>query len=163
MGILVKIRYRLFFILVVSCLFSACRDQAAFDKNVNISQDGWPMEEVVTINVPILDTLSHYAIFVNLRHNDSYLYDNIFLEVSATSPKGAKVIDTLEYRLADARGKWEGKKGGQWYDYILPFRSDIQFVGKGDYLFEIRYLMRQQALPGIGSVGLRLVKIESGY
>ncbi len=144
------------FCLLAGCIFTACSTPVLFDENIDISQAGWPENEVATLKVPVAETLSHCTIFVNLRHNDNYLYDNIFLEVIAVSPTGARVADTLEYRLADERGKWFGKPGGQWYDCRLPFRSDVQFLVSGNYLFHIRQLMRQEALPGVGSVGIRI-------
>ena len=146
--------------VLAGCALTACNSHVVFDDNTNIAQAAWSKEEAVAMMVPITDTLSHCAIYVNLRHNEDYLYDNIFLEVIAVSPKGARVSDTLEYRLADERGKWFGQSGGQWYDCRLPFRSDVQFSTSGTYLFYIRQLMRQDALPGVGSVGLRVVKMK---
>ena len=70
----------------------------------------WKKEEIVTFNLPELDSLKDYNLFINLRNTNDYKFNNIYLIVVMNSPYGRIVTDTLEYQMAKPRrnlvGKW---------------------------------------------------------
>jgi gliding motility-associated lipoprotein GldH len=108
--------------------------------------------------VPVSDTLKSNDIFFVLRTGSDYPFRNLFLFVTATSPDGKIMADTLQYYLADDKGKWYGKGFGDIHELKLPYRSNVYFPLKGDYTFRIQHGMRKEDLPGVYDIGIRIEK-----
>lgn len=46
--------------------------------------------------------------FLNVRNNNEYPYNNLFLIVSLNQPDGKVLVDTLEYQMANPDGTLMG-------------------------------------------------------
>ena len=79
--------------------------------------------------------------------------------MTAISPDGRSLTDTLEYDLADEKGRWYGKGSGDVHELRLPWRSNVYFPLKGEYVFRIQHGMRSTDLRGVYDFGLRIEKI----
>jgi gliding motility-associated lipoprotein GldH len=120
----------------------------------------WNLENIPVFKPEITDTISSNNISFTLRTAASYPFRNIFLFVSTTSPAGKTITDTLQYMLADEKGKWYGKGFGDVHELYLPFKSSVYFPAKGIYSFKIRHGMRIETLKGVYDIGLRIEKIK---
>jgi gliding motility-associated lipoprotein GldH len=140
--------------VAVSCDYNGIAEQ-----QVNIPQAAWHKDSIIPVTFPIKDTLLRCAILLTFRYTDDYPYSNVILSVAATAPSGVTVRDTVEYRLTDDR-EWNKKTGGKWTDSRLEFRTGVQFRQSGDYRFHIAHLMRNDRLPGVGAVGVRVERLE---
>ena len=154
--------FKLLSYVLWALLFGACQNQAVFEQNVDIPNSAWQKNEPVHITMPTPadSTADYYRLVINLRNAEDYAYRNIFFFITTTAPDGANLRDTLQYELANERGKWLGKIGRYWIDHRLLFRSRIRFPQEGDYLFSIQHGMRADTLHGIGAIGLRLEKMK---
>lgn len=148
-------------LLALCWLLTACDAACLVEKQVSLPQAAWHKDSLARLTLPVNDTLVPCAILLTLRHSDAYPYRNIILSVRATSPLGATVKDTVEYLLVDEQEAWYGKTGGKWIDHRLAFRTGVQFLQPGEYRFEINHLMRQEALQGVGAIGIRIEKTEN--
>lgn len=137
-------------------LFTSCGDVAVFEQQVVLPENAWAKDGVVHVTVPAPDTMNYYNLDITLRNAENYPYRNIYLFITTTAPNGTTLCDTVQYELADERGKWLGKKGRYWYDHRLLYRSQTRFIQPGDYRFGIRHGMRADHLQGIGAVGIRV-------
>jgi gliding motility-associated lipoprotein GldH len=120
----------------------------------------WTLENAAVFDPDITDTLASNNIFFYIRTGSSYPYRNIFLFVSTTSPAGKTITDTLQYMLADEKGKWYGKGTGDVHELKLPFKTSVYFPVKGIYSFKIRHGMRSETLNGVYDIGLKIEKTE---
>lgn len=116
--------------------------------------------ETPVFKVNINDTLNSNNLFLTIRTGPEYPFRNIFLFVTATSPDGKKLTDTLQYYLADDKGKWYGKGFGNLKELKLPYKSNVFFPVSGEYLFKIQHGMRTEELSGVYDIGLRIEKIS---
>jgi len=154
------------YFLCACILFAACDRNCLSEQTATIPQTAWHQDSAACVLIPIHDTLSHCGIILTFRHNDDYPWNNIILSITAKSPSGAVMRDTVEYRLTDEKEIWNGKKSGKWIDHRLAFRTDVQFLQSGDYEFSIAHLMRDVQQPnatpvilkGVGAVGVRIEK-----
>jgi len=80
--------------------------------------------------------------------------------VTTTSPDGKKLTDTLQYNLADDKGKRYGKGFGDIRELNLPYKSNIFFPVKGTYQFKIQHGMRVEDLKGVYDLGIRIEKFS---
>ena len=63
---------------------------------------------------------------------------------------------TIECMLADDRGRWRGTGFGDLVDQRFMVESGVRFPLSGRYRLDVTHGMRQDPMPGLASVGLRL-------
>jgi len=154
-------KYTFLIYLFFTLLFFACRSNTQFTDSVSMPSEEWKLENVPVFKPEINDTISSNNIFFTLRTGSSYPFRNIYLFTSTTSPGGKTITDTLQFMLADERGKWYGKGFGDVHELNLPFKSSVYFPSKGIYSFRIRHGMRAETLKGVYDIGLRIEKIKN--
>ena len=95
-------------------------------------------------------------IFV-VRNNNDYPYSNIRLIVNFLDKKTKiKSTDTLNYILAKPSGEWLGKGFGDTKEILFQYKLNYKFPGNGDYSIGLVQAMRNDNLPGIEDIGVKL-------
>lgn len=107
----------------------------------------------------IEDTVSLYDIDVSLRYTNNYNYRNLWLFISGKAETGEEFTDTLNCILADEYGKWLGSGWGASYQQVVPYKTNFRFPRKGKYSFSVQQGMRDDVIPGITEVGLKITPI----
>ena len=147
-------------ILTFLLLLLSCNSNVVYTNSQAIAGETWKLMDMASFNVPITDTLHGNNVFFTIRNGSSYPFRNIYLFVSTTSPDGKKITDTLQYNLADEKGKWYGRGFGDIHELNLPYKSNVFFPLKGTYVFKIQHGMRIENLNGVYDFGLRIEKIR---
>ena len=149
------------FILILSSLFS-CDKTRVFDDYKSVGT-AWNRDSIVKFDLPKLDPIKKYNVFVNLRNNDNYPFNNIFLLVSVENPDGLTKVDTLEYAMANPDGTLLGDGFSDTKESKLFYKENLNFDKKGKYKIRIQQAIRQtgktvgvKELDGISEVGLRI-------
>lgn len=155
-----RLRYNLLILFAGVCCMSCGSKNYVFEQNVAINAGLWDKNKIVSITIPVDDTVQYYDLEIYLRNRNDYPYSNIYLFITVTAPTGAMVTDTMHYILSDVHGKWTGKGFSQLWDNRFLFRKNVRFAGTGNYLFQIRQGMRENELPGITDVGIRMVNSQ---
>ncbi len=150
---------------IIGLLFCSCDKQRVFD-NYHELGGIWKKDSIVTFALPTIDTTKSYNVFVNLRANNKYPYNNIYLIVTTENSKGKTTVDTLEYMMADPDGNLLGNGFSDIKESKLVFKQNQKF-GSGDYKVHIQQANRQtgkivgiENLEGITEVGLRIENLE---
>ena len=144
----------LFFISVV--LFQSCDKNRVFEKNVTVEKSIWNSTDKMNFEVDVLDTAATYNVYINVRHASIYPYSNLWLMVTTTSPDGNSQKQRVEVSLADEEGAWHGEGMGDIWDLKYLAQQNARFDKKGKYSFQFEQIMRQDPLPGIMAMGLRV-------
>jgi gliding motility-associated lipoprotein GldH len=152
-------RYAFVTVLTSFLLLSSCTSDVIFTDSVVMPQNTWELYNSPVFKIPITDTITSNNVFFTIRTGSSYPYRNIYLFVTTSSPDGKTLTDTLEYYLADEKGKWYGKGFGDIHELNLPYKSNVFFAAKGVYQFKIQHGMRIEDLKGVYDFGLRIEKI----
>jgi gliding motility-associated lipoprotein GldH len=139
-------------------LLAGCGQKDFYLRNVPIEEAVWPADRFYRFEVPVSDTLSSYNIYLQVRNDGRYEYSNLWLFIRTNSPTGAVLRDTLECRLADEHGRWQGRGSGGRFSLEIPLRYRVRFPNPGLYLFEIDQGMRNKELKYITDLGLRIEK-----
>lgn len=148
---------------LISVAYSACDTIDLYERIDSIPKHEWEANYKPEFRFSIKDTASSYQLFITLRHNEKYNYNNIWLNLYAQSPDGKKEKFTLELPLADPAKGWLGSGMDDLYDNRIPITLDPQkfnFQKVGEYIFTIEHIMRENPLQNILNVGLRLEKKE---
>ncbi len=141
---------------------TACNDNFVYDKYQSISEIGWHKDSIANFQLPQLDSLKTYDLFVNARNNSKYPYSNLFLITEMQYPNGKRQIDTLEYEMAHPNGEWIGT-GGHLIENKLWYKEGFSFRESGSYHIKISHAMRKNGkekgiefLSGITDIGFRI-------
>lgn len=151
-------------LLLLVILFSSCDKKRVFDQYKSVGTT-WHKDSIVTFNLPELDSTKRYDLFVNLRANNEYQYNNLFLIVALELPNGFTKVDTLEYQMADPQGTLLGEGFSDIKESKLFYKENVRFRSK--YKVHIKQAVREngkvpgvKALDGITEVGFRIEKKE---
>lgn len=153
-----------FFILLTVFIIYSCDKKRVFDEYKTVGSS-WHKDSIITFDLPVLDSTKRYNVFINLRDNNNYQYNNLFLIVSMEKPNGYTKVDTLEYQMANPDGTLLGDGFTDIKESKLFYKENVKFKGK--YKVEIKQVVREKGkvpgvkhLEGITDVGLRIEKIE---
>jgi gliding motility-associated lipoprotein GldH len=154
-----RIKNSVILLLVAIVLFS-CDKKRVFDEYKSVGS-AWHKDSVITFDLPVLDSTKRYNLFVNLRDNNNYPFNNLFLIVAIETPSGFTKVDTLQYEMADRDGNLLGNGFTDIKESKLFYKEDVKFKGK--YKIHIKQAVREsgkipgvQALEGITDVGFRI-------
>jgi len=139
----------------VSVLTAACSGNTVYSEFRGIPQEGWDKDSTLVFEVNITDTLAAYDIVLSVRHGQDYPYQNIWFFVDNDRSMQA---DTLEYYLADQRGRWLGNGFGDKKDMPCLIAQTVRFPHAGIYTYRVRHGMREDLLQGVCEVGLTVDK-----
>jgi gliding motility-associated lipoprotein GldH len=153
-------KYPFLTVISVLLLIYSCNKDVLYTDSVNIPSEVWSLDFIPEFNSEISDTTSICNIYLTIRTGTAYPYRNIWFFVNTRSPSGKNITDTLQYMLADEKGKWFGKGFGDIHELNLPFRTGVFFREKGTYTFRVRHGMRNENLNGVYDLGLTITKID---
>jgi gliding motility-associated lipoprotein GldH len=145
---------------------ASCDKNRVFDEYQSVGET-WNKNKTVSFNLPKIDTTKKYNLFVNLRANNNYPFNNLFLIVSLEQANGMTKVDTLEYQMAEADGTLLGDGFSDIKESKLFYKNNVQFKLAEKNKIHIKQATRQagkivgvQDLQGITEVGFRIEKTE---
>jgi gliding motility-associated lipoprotein GldH len=151
-------------LILVVILFFSCDKKRIFDEYKSVGS-AWHKDSIVTFNFPLLDSTKQYNLFVNLRDNSNYPFNNLFLIVSMEKLNGLIKVDTLEYQMANPDGSLMGDGFSDIKESKLFYKEKIKLQGIAK--IHIQQAVRENgkipgvtALEGITEVGFRIEKTE---
>jgi gliding motility-associated lipoprotein GldH len=148
----------------VLCLVSglaSCTKTEVFEKNVAIPKHEWRYDRQPSFDFAINDTSTMYNLFIVLRHTDAYRYNNIWLNVGTQSPGDSTRFQRFDLQLGNDATGWEGTGMGDIWELRKSItKGPFKFNKAGNYKFVISQVMRENPLPGIMSVGVRVEKVR---
>jgi len=157
---------RLFIIAVILICFS-CKEEVFFNQYNALPME-WHKDSVVKFNFQIKNSSLRYNTYINLRIDEEYLFNNIFLIVSLDNSRDSAIIDTLEYQMATNRGDLIGRKFINIVENKLAHKESISFYEDREYEISISHAMRSINRPegvesrkGILDVGYSIEEIKN--
>lgn len=147
-------------VLIFSLFFSACGSKVFYEKIDPIENETWNINDVLTYEIQIEDTLQYYNMYVNIRNSVDFETQNFYVFMKTQFPDGFTAQDTLGCILSDPYGKWTGKGMGRLKDNRFLLKPKVRFPMKGTYRFEVRQGMRTDHVKGVANFGLSLYYFE---
>ena len=146
----------------------SCDKNRVFDSYKTISPKGWHKDSIVNFELPVMDSLQQYQLFLNVRNTNDYKYSNLFLITEIEYPNGKNQVDTLEYMMAEPDGTWLGQGFSSLKENKLWFKENFKFSENGTYKINVQQAMRTNGkvngivyLKGISDVGFRVETSET--
>jgi gliding motility-associated lipoprotein GldH len=142
--------------LIGMFIIVSCGRNTLYKKYEEIPSGVWQKSHQTSFEFEIEDTTQLMEVDVMVRNASLYPYRNLWLFIHQTRPDGSQTTDTLECVLADKNGKWLGDGMGDLWDNEIPWRLNYKFPQAGKYTYEIEHGMRNDIVPGIMDIGLKI-------
>lgn len=140
-------------------LLFSCNTSSNEEVNMNSVDNKWNKKSEQKFNLEVSDPQNPKNIIFVVRNNNNYPYSNIRFIVNFTDVQTKKKqTDTLNYILAKPNGKWLGTGFGDTKETLFQYKLNYRFPAKGKYEIGLIQAMRNDILPGIEDIG---VKIET--
>lgn len=152
-----------FFGLLLGVLFfaNACSDIGVFEKQYFFKQHTWQSTIQPSFDFTIKDTAALYNIYIAVRHEDAYRYNNLWVEITTQSPGDKAKTQSLNLLLADNKKGWLGAGMDDIFDHRIRITKSPQKLKAGKYTFKLKQIMREDPLPAILNTGIRIEKVVS--
>jgi gliding motility-associated lipoprotein GldH len=152
---------RLFLCLSACALhFVSCTPIDLYEKTVAIPGHAWKSSFKPAFTFTIKDTAVQYQPFIILRHTDRYNYNNIYINLYVQLPNGdtvKRIHQNLE--LGNDETGWKGDGMDDIYEHRIALGGAEPFK-KGDFIFTLEQVMREDPLQQVLDVGIRVEKVK---
>ena len=135
-------------VLTLSGCVRSLNDDSAY---VMLPESGWVYGDMITFNLTHIDSVSEGSLTIAVSHDSSYLYSNLWLEISSVEDDNHVVRDTVEFQMADSAGNWRGTGLTPEIELEMPVGCIRHVSGRPN---NVRYLMRCDTLRGMSKIGL---------
>lgn len=159
-------RSKTLWLIMIVILFFSCDEKRVFDEYKPLNGK-WKKEDVIRFTFNQNDTINPYNLFLNIRNNNEYSFNNLFVIVTLKQPDSLVKIDTLEYAMANPDGSLMGEGFSDVKESKLWYQENFVFKQKGNYTIEIQQALREtgsvagvEELNGVTDVGFRIEKIK---
>jgi gliding motility-associated lipoprotein GldH len=149
-------------LLTALWLLWGCDPDRFFEENHDIPLHLWGINRIEDFSFTIADTTQEYTVYYNVRNALSYPYYNLYLTYYLKDEQGRQLRSQLqELMLMDSQtGKPNGSGLGDIFDHQILAIDKLRFPHAGKYTFSIQHYMRQDPLPDIMSIGIRIEKYQ---
>ena len=148
-----------FYILFFSGFIISCNNNVVFYESQYVPDKVWKKSFGFNYNFSINDVSVPYNISLHLRNSNLYPYQNLWILLEGQYLSNVLINDTIEYKMADDKGKWAGS-GVILFQNRIPLYVNYHFPDTGKYTIGIQHIMRDDRLKGIESIGLLIEKIQ---
>lgn len=145
------------FILPAFFLLS-CNSTGLYEQTKVLGNQEWSSKDKFSFNFSVKDSIAFYNIYLVIRHNDTYNYNNIWVNYTFMPPGAAPVTDKLEIVLGDAKG-WLGSSMDDITEQRMQINKNPVRLKPGNYTFVLQQIMREDPLKGLLNVGIRVEKL----
>lgn len=139
-------------------ILGSCDERRLYEKNLDIKDFNWRIEDVKEFSFDIKDTTKAYNIYFNVRNAMSYEYYNLYMRAVLLSPDGETLHRKLHemYLMNKKTGEPLGSGAGDIFDHTFFGIKNQRFNKPGTYQIKFTQYMRKNPLPGIMAVGVKV-------
>lgn len=130
------------------CLFNS------FDKTT------WNRFEKQKFEFPIENNSSPYDVMLTLRHNDDFVFDNLYIHVVMEMPGGEERIMEYDFKIRDDDGNFLSNDRNGYHEISFPLHKELHFSERGACRVEIENLIPKMEIQGILELGLCMLPSE---
>lgn len=148
------------FAFLLTTLLCGCMGDIIVSHYEQVPDSEWHKDSALCFPFSATDNAGLCDIGLNIRHNTTYPFQNIWLFTELFADSTLLLTDTLEYFLADQRGVWLGNGSSRLRDMPCLWLKGIEIDEGKTYMITVRQGMREDVLCGVESVGVTVKKTE---
>lgn len=150
-----------FAFLCLAVFAGSCNTLDVYEKSVVFPKHEWTDSYKPVFTFTIEDTTARYNIFILLRHEDAYHFNNIWLKVTTQAPGDTAQTQMVDVTLADNKKGWLGTGMDDVFDHRAKVTREPVKLKKGNYTFTLQQQMREEPLQFVLNAGIRVEKVKS--
>ena len=151
-------------IILAVCLIStlwSCNKLDSFEQTVFFPEHQWASKNQPSFQFEVKDTVASYNIYVVIRHEDAFHFNNLWLNIITTAPSEKSNTQKVNLQLANNATGWLGSGMDDVFDHRIRITNSPIHLKKGVHQFSLQQIMREDPLPSILNAGIRVEKIHS--
>ncbi|KAA3631642.1 MAG: gliding motility lipoprotein GldH [Bacteroidetes bacterium] len=142
-------------------LLAGCGKHYEYEQKYTIDNNSWSYQDTLDFNFNISDTNRIYNLYLEIEHEDSYAFQNLYTQIHTKFPGGERLDETLSLELANKTGNWLGNCSGSICTLLIPIQENAYFNASGDYEITLEQYMRENPINGIMSISFFLEKTKN--
>lgn len=148
----------LFFVVPCTLFVLSCTHIDIYEKSVRIPGQKWSSSFKPSFTFDIKDTSSLYQVFLVLRHNEKYNFNNIYVNLRASLPgQDTAILIQRDLVLATNEKGWLAQAMDDIYEHRIEL-GEPQALKAGTYTFTLEQIMREDPLLNVLDAGIRIEK-----
>jgi gliding motility-associated lipoprotein GldH len=153
-------------LFIAGVLFSSllsCSEGEVYYRFYQLEKGNWYHDSTLLFTMDSLDINmgERYDLSIELSSNHHFPYRNLWLQIDHNLTDSLIRRDTLQCILADDHGRWLGSSVGGLYQLSVPFLGSLPLDAAPHYRLSITQVMKDDPLPGIEKVGLKVSAVNS--
>lgn len=144
---------------LLGMILISCSESPMYQKSISFENREWPLDVKPQFEVDIVDVTKSYTFKLTLRTTTDYAYNNLWIFLKTTTPKGEVVREPYEIKLADPSGAWFGKKSGSLVTTSLIF-ANRNLPEAGKYIFEVEQGITASKVDEISDVTFEVDNVK---
>ena len=145
--------------LLLLPLLAACDPNRVFEENTDFKNYSWDVQQKPSFTFSIPDTTARYDVYFNVRNAADYGYYNLYVKHTLKGPTGPGSALLHQMTLMDPKtGEPLGDGSGDIFDHEILALPNQHFSSPGPYTITLEQYMRQDQLPGLMAIGVRVEK-----
>ncbi len=139
-----------------------CNSNSIFEEKKDFSEGYWVFNNPAEFEFDVVEDNRSYNFLFSIRNTSKYQYRNIYLQYYLEDSTGRLLSKELKnvQLFHPKTGIPLGQGLGDLFDLERTFLEDYQIENKGKYKLRIDQFMRQDSLPEILSIGLKVQYAE---
>ncbi len=150
--------FKLIIFSILIILFFSCNQNDVYFKYQQVPKSGWHKDSLLAFDFKTSNENDLYNVYLHLRHDEKYLYQNMWLLLSLKNRENFLQNDTLEIKLSDPFGNRIGV-GKSIKEITTLHEQNIAFSDSGFYHLDVKHGMSDSLLQGIKEIGIRIEKV----
>ncbi|WP_173021470.1 gliding motility lipoprotein GldH [Lewinella sp. W8] len=146
--------------LPLCLLLTGCGPEILFERTQELPTGGWAYQDSVAFEFSVPDTVRKYDLLLNVTHDQSFPYQNFYVNIHTDFPNGRRTTQRVSLQLAGDFGAWLGDCGGTSCDLQIPVLSNARFAQSGTFGVVVEQYSRDEPLVGVRELGLRVEVAE---
>jgi gliding motility-associated lipoprotein GldH len=151
---------RLPYFALLLVLFTSCGPTVIYEQTKPLPGSGWTYADSARFDFTIPNAEQAYDLVLELTYEDNFPSQNFYVQLHTGFPSGKRTTEQLSLQLAGDFGAWLGDCGGGSCEQELTILRHARFKDVGDYYLTVVQHTREEALAGVGSVGLVVREAE---
>jgi gliding motility-associated lipoprotein GldH len=139
---------------------ASCHNDVLVTQQWKWDQQQWINGDVKTMTIEAADTMTRYAMDVDLSWDKTYGYENLYIRTKTKFPSGKEVTSVTSLELEEANGTWAGDCSGKTCTLSFPLQKVFTFPEVGTYSWSIEPYMRVDTVQGIKSLRVTCRKLK---
>ncbi|MFT3678446.1 MAG: gliding motility lipoprotein GldH [Chitinophagaceae bacterium] len=145
---------------MLGLLLFSCTQVDLYEKTTAVPGHAWQSSFKPSFEFDLTDSSKVYEVFLVLRHNEKYHFNNIYVNLYIQGPGQDTAMKIQRELPLAANDKWLGDGMDDIYEHrmTIGLLGESRAIRPGRYRLQVEQIMRENPLQNVLDVGLRVEK-----